>query len=73
VAARLRARGLRCELEVDGGVKPEHCAALARAGATVLVAGSGVYLDPQGVGAALAKYRSAIGASSSAPLNRPVR
>ena len=60
VARRLRAKGPRPELEVDGGVKPEHCGALARAGATVLVAGSGVYLDRDGVGAAIAKYREAI-------------
>jgi ribulose-phosphate 3-epimerase len=70
VAGRLRERGLRCEIEVDGGVKPEHCAPLAHAGATVLVAGSGVYLDPLGVGAAIAKYRAAI-AASTARLNRP--
>ena len=62
-AARLlRERGLACELQVDGGVRPEHCAPLARAGATVLVAGSGVYLDPEGVPAALAKYREALAA-----------
>lgn len=61
VAKRLDARGLRVELEVDGGVKPEHAGLLAAAGATVLVAGSGVYLDPDGVHAAVAKYRRALG------------
>ena len=57
---RLAARGHAAELEVDGGVKPENCGALARAGATVLVAGSGVFLDREGVDAALAKYRRAL-------------
>ncbi len=61
LAERLRRRGLRAELEVDGGVKPENAVVLARAGATVLVAGSGVYLDSGGVGAAMAKYRAALG------------
>jgi ribulose-phosphate 3-epimerase len=60
LAQRLRELGLSPEIEVDGGVKPEHCGPLTRAGATVLVAGSGVYLDPQGVEAAMAKYRRAI-------------
>ncbi len=63
LSRRLRARRLRPELEVDGGVKPENCGALVRAGATVLVAGSGVYLDDGGIDAAIARYRSAIAAS----------
>ncbi len=63
VARRLRERGLSAELEVDGGVKPSNASALRRAGATVLVAGSGVYLDPLGAPAALAKYRSALSRS----------
>jgi ribulose-phosphate 3-epimerase len=60
IAERVRSHGVDCEIEVDGGVKPEHCAALARAGATVLVAGSGVYLDADGAAAAIAKYRRAL-------------
>jgi ribulose-phosphate 3-epimerase len=35
--------GSRCELEVDGGVKLANAPEIARAGATVLVAGSFVY------------------------------
>jgi len=61
VSEGLRRRGHRAEVEVDGGVKPELCGALIHAGATVLVAGSGVFLDPDGVDAALAKYRRSIG------------
>jgi len=58
--AALDATGSRAELEVDGGIKPENAKAAADAGASVLVAGSAVFLDPDGVSAALAKFRSAI-------------
>ena len=61
VAQRLSDLRHAAEVEVDGGGKPEHCGALIRAGATVLVAGSGVFLDPDGVDAAVAKYRHAAG------------
>ncbi|OLC55225.1 MAG: ribulose-phosphate 3-epimerase [Chloroflexi bacterium 13_1_40CM_4_68_4] len=60
VAKALRTRRHPAEVEVDGGVKPELCGALVRAGATVLVAGSGVFLDPGGVDAAIANYRAAV-------------
>jgi len=56
----LDARGSSAELEVDGGIKPENATDVAGAGASVLVAGSAVYLDPDGVAAALAKFRKAI-------------
>ncbi|RMF48187.1 MAG: ribulose-phosphate 3-epimerase [Deltaproteobacteria bacterium] len=36
-------RGLRVEIEVDGGVKPDNCSRVAEAGADVLVAGSAVF------------------------------
>ena len=36
-------RGLRVELEVDGGVKPDNIATIAAAGADVFVAGSAVF------------------------------
>ena len=58
--ARLDAAGSAAELEVDGGIKPENAHAAAAAGASVLVAGSAVYLDPEGVGHALAKFRRAV-------------
>jgi ribulose-phosphate 3-epimerase len=57
----LDAIGSTAELEVDGGIRPDNAAAAARAGASVLVAGSAVYLDPDGVGAALAKLGRAVG------------
>ena len=58
--AALDARGSKAELEVDGGIKPENAKAVAEAGASVLVAGSAVFLDPDGVTAALAKVRTAV-------------
>jgi ribulose-phosphate 3-epimerase len=58
--AALDAAGSKAELEVDGGIKPENAKAATEAGASVLVAGSAVFLDPDGVGAALAKFRKAI-------------
>jgi ribulose-phosphate 3-epimerase len=56
----LDGRGSRAELEVDGGIKPENARDVAQAGASVLVAGSAVFLDPDGVSAALAKFRKAL-------------
>ena len=52
--------GSPAELEVDGGIKSENAKDVARAGASVLVAGSAVYLDPDGVSAAVAKFRRAL-------------
>ena len=53
-------RKLAAELEVDGGVKPDNCARVVAAGATVLVAGSAVFEDPAGPPAALRKFRQAL-------------
>lgn len=56
-------RGLSgVELEVDGGVKTSNVRAVAEAGASVIVAGSGVYLDPDGPEVALGKFRKALSA-----------
>jgi ribulose-phosphate 3-epimerase len=56
----LDARELAAELEVDGGIKPDNAARVVAAGATVLVAGSAVFEDPEGPAAALRKFRLAI-------------
>jgi ribulose-phosphate 3-epimerase len=56
----LDARKLAAELEVDGGIKPDNAAAIVAAGATVLVAGSAVFDDPDGPAAALRKFKLAI-------------
>ena len=57
----LDGRGLRCDLEVDGGIHAETAPLAVRAGADVLVAGSAVYGDPAGPAAGLAKLRAAVG------------
>ncbi len=57
----LDGRGLRCDLEVDGGIHNETAPLAVRAGADVLVAGSAVYGDPAGPAAGLAKLRAAVG------------
>jgi ribulose-phosphate 3-epimerase len=36
-------RGLKVELEVDGGVKPDNIASLSKAGADIFVAGSAIF------------------------------
>lgn len=47
-------------LSVDGGVGPTNAAALAQAGATVLVAGSALYGSPAGLPAASRTLRQAV-------------
>src|SRR2546421_12220508 len=53
IRAALDARSLQLELEVDGGVKPDNAARIVAAGATVLVAGSAIFEDPNGPAAGL--------------------
>jgi ribulose-phosphate 3-epimerase len=61
---RLRAmitqHGATCDLEVDGGIHTETAPLAVRAGANLLVAGSAVYGDPEGVAAGIARLRAAI-------------
>jgi ribulose-phosphate 3-epimerase len=52
--------GGRCEIEVDGGVKLTNAADVARAGATVVVAGSFVYLEGDGPEANIKALRHAL-------------
>lgn len=54
-------RGLSTELEVDGGVKAHNASMLAKAGATVLVAGSAVFDAPDGIEAAIGQLRASVG------------
>ena len=49
----IRQRGLRCEVEVDGGINDETAPRVVEAGADVLVAGSAVFDDKAGVAAAI--------------------
>jgi ribulose-phosphate 3-epimerase len=56
----LDARHLTAELEVDGGIKFDNAARVVAAGATVLVAGSAIFEDPDGPVAALRKFKQAV-------------
>jgi ribulose-phosphate 3-epimerase len=60
IRAALDAGGLSADLEVDGGIKPDNAARAVAAGATVLVAGSAVFEDPDGPIAALRKFKQAV-------------
>jgi ribulose-phosphate 3-epimerase len=63
--ARIAEVARRCpgvEIEVDGGVNAQTAPLVARAGATVLVAGSAVFAHPAGPGAGLAQLRAALDA-----------
>jgi ribulose-phosphate 3-epimerase len=66
---RLRAmiarRGATCDLEVDGGIHAETAPLVVRAGANVLVAGSAVYGDPEGVAAGIRRLRQAVDATGT--------
>ena len=51
-------RGLDVDIEVDGGIGPATIAGATAAGANVLVAGSALYRDPEGLGHAVADLRA---------------
>ena len=51
-------RGLDVDVEVDGGIGPDTVAGAASAGANVLVAGSALYRDPEGLEHAVATIRA---------------
>lgn len=55
---RILERGLDVDIEVDGGIGPETIAGATAAGANVLVAGSALYRDPEGLAHAVADLRS---------------
>jgi ribulose-phosphate 3-epimerase len=61
--------GFDCDVEVDGGISPSTVEGAAAAGANVLVAGSALYRDPEGLAHAVADLRAraeAVRAGSSA-------
>ncbi|HEX8969665.1 MAG TPA: ribulose-phosphate 3-epimerase [Chloroflexota bacterium] len=58
--ALLSGRNPRCEIEVDGGVKASHAPLVAQAGASVIVAGSFVYLEGEGPRANIRALRRAL-------------
>jgi ribulose-phosphate 3-epimerase len=49
-----------CEVEVDGGIDTTTAPLVVRAGASVLVAGTAIFGDSQGVSAAMTRLRAAI-------------
>jgi ribulose-phosphate 3-epimerase len=51
-------RGLDVDIEVDGGISPSTVAGAAGAGANVLVAGSSLFKDPDGLGHATDELRA---------------
>jgi ribulose-phosphate 3-epimerase len=53
-------RGLRAEIEVDGGVKPENAAICAAAGADVLVAASAVFNESGSIADNMERLRAGI-------------
>lgn len=67
VRAMVEAAGLghQVGVEVDGGIGPDTVGAAVRAGANVLVAGSALYRDPEGLGHAVADLRSRATAAST--------
>jgi ribulose-phosphate 3-epimerase len=58
VRAMIDARRLDVDIEVDGGISPATVAGAARAGANVLVTGSALYRDPDGLGHAVEEVRT---------------
>jgi ribulose-phosphate 3-epimerase len=58
--AMLDERGAKAELGVDGGVNAETIGGVARAGATMLVAGSAVYNPRESVAEAVRRLRAAM-------------
>ena len=61
----IMAGGHDCDLEVDGGIGPATIAAAASAGANVLVAGSALYRDPEGLAHAVTELRTLAEATRS--------
>lgn len=62
VRERIDASGRAIRLEIDGGVKPDNIAEIARAGADTFVAGSAIFNEPD-YAAVIAKMHAAIAAA----------
>jgi ribulose-phosphate 3-epimerase len=54
-----------CDLEVDGGIDPTTAPLTVEAGANVLVAGSAIFGENDGVAAAMERLRAAAGKARS--------
>ena len=57
--------GLDCDIEVDGGIGSATIAGAASAGANVLVAGSALYRDPEGLAHAVSELRATAAAAAT--------
>lgn len=57
---RLDERGLKCELEVDGGINAETAPEVVAAGASVLVAGEAIFGAQEGVAEAIRRIRESV-------------
>ena len=53
-------RGLKCELEVDGGINAETAPEVVAAGANVLVAGQAIFGAEEGVAEAMRRIRESV-------------
>jgi ribulose-phosphate 3-epimerase len=62
-----------CEVEVDGGVDAATAPQVVRAGATVLVAGSAIFAERDGVSAAMTCLRTAINQTVDEPVEQSAR
>jgi ribulose-phosphate 3-epimerase len=59
-------RAYDCDVEVDGGIGPSTVQGAVRAGANVLVAGSSLFKDPNGLGHAVDQLRASATQAGSA-------
>jgi ribulose-phosphate 3-epimerase len=57
LAAAITRGGHDCDIEVDGGISPATVAGAVAAGANVLVSGSALYADPEGLEHAVSELR----------------
>jgi ribulose-phosphate 3-epimerase len=66
VRAMIDRAGLDVDVEVDGGLDPQTVTGAVRAGANVIVAGSALYRDPEGLEHAVTTLRAAAEAAQRA-------
>jgi ribulose-phosphate 3-epimerase len=60
VRQMITARGLKCDIEVDGGIHEQTVPLVVQAGANLLVAGSAIYNERESVAQALARLRNVL-------------
>jgi ribulose-phosphate 3-epimerase len=66
LAAAIARGGHACDIEVDGGISTSTVGGAAAAGANVLVSGSALYADPEGLEHAVSELRRRAGAAVEA-------